>query len=276
MLFLKNWDISKKHPSIKSIALAVFLVLFISSCKTTKQAVTVANNTNNSKSVNEIIKGHQDNFKDFLTLNIKASIKYEDVKNKQNVNADIRIKKDEIIWINVKVFGISVAKAYITPTKVSYYEIINATYFDGDYALISNWLGTNLDFQKIQNLLLGKAMGDINSEKFMISFIDNLCLVSEKNIEAISKQYTFDNTSFLLKQTVINQIAKNRTLDIKYLSHELFENQYFPKNMSIKAIQEKQISIDITYNKIELNQTAPFPFSIPSGYEQIEIKNKLQ
>ena len=46
----------------------------------------------------------------------------------------------------------------------------------------------------------------------------------------------------------------------------------FPKVISIKAKQEKQVSIDIEYNKFEVNQEAPFPFSIPQGYEKVEIK----
>jgi hypothetical protein len=47
------------------------------------------------------------------------------------------------------------AKASITPTSVSYYEKIKGTYFEGDFSALSQWLGTDLDYNKIQNMLLG-------------------------------------------------------------------------------------------------------------------------
>jgi hypothetical protein len=46
------------------------------------------------------------------------------------------------------------AKASITPTSVSYY----GTYFEGDFSALSQWLGTDLDYNKIQNMLLGEPL----------------------------------------------------------------------------------------------------------------------
>ena len=255
----------------KKIVVLLFFSVLISSCKTTKLTSSSANASKDLK-VEQVIEGHKNVLKDFSRLNIKASVRYEDAKNTQNVSADIRIKKDEIIWINIRVFGVSVSKALITPTKVSYYEIINGTYFEGDFALISNWLGTDLDFQKIQNLLIGKALEDIQKDKFLIEIVNNMYLLSEKAPKNIQKNYTFEPGTYLLKNEFINQISENRTLDIKYVSHVAFENMIFPKVISIKAKQEKQVSIDIEYNKFEVNQEAPFPFSIPQGYEKVEIK----
>ena len=257
---------------IQKTVVFLFLSLLISSCKTAQ----IASNTNAKASdktkVEQIVKGHNDNFKDFSTLNIKADVDYEDQKNKQSVNADIRIKKDEIIWINISVLGFSVAKASITPTKVSYYEKINKTYFEGDFALISNWLGTDLDFQKVQNLLLGKALDEISKENFVSQVVNNLYQLSEKKPQDIQKQYIFEAGNFLLKKEIINQVSENRNLEIDYLSHAIVENNFFPKEISIKANQENEVSIAIEYKRFELDKEAPFPFSIPSGYEKVEIK----
>ena len=255
---------------IQKISAFLILLVVITSCKTAQ--ITSNSNASKDAKVEQIVKGHNEVFKDFERLNIKASVKYEDDKNSQNVSADIRIKKDEIIWINISVLGFSVAKALITPTKVSYYEKINSTYFDGDFTLISNWLGTDLDFQKVQSLLIGKALEDINKDKFVMEIVNNMYSLSEKNPKDIQKNYTFDAGTYLLKNELIYQKSQNRTLDIKYLSFVPFENSIFPKEISIKAMQDKKVSIDIEYNRFELNQDAPFPFSIPSGYEKVEIK----
>jgi hypothetical protein len=38
---------------------------------------------------------------------------------------------------------------------VSYYEKIKARILKGDFSALSQWLGTDLDYNKIQNMLLG-------------------------------------------------------------------------------------------------------------------------
>jgi hypothetical protein len=37
-------------------------------------------------------------------------------------------------------------------------------YFEGDFSALSQWLGTDLDYNKIQNLLVGEALDDLQSK----------------------------------------------------------------------------------------------------------------
>jgi hypothetical protein len=39
---------------------------------------------------------------------------------------------------------------------------IKGTYFEGDFSALSQWLGTDLDYSKIQNLL--EALDDLKKE----------------------------------------------------------------------------------------------------------------
>ena len=105
-----------------------------------------------------------------------------------------------------------------------------------------------------------------------MEIVNNMYSLSEKKPKEIQKNYTFEAGTFLLKNELIYQKSENRTLAIKYDSYVPFENMIFPKEISIKATQKKQVSIDIEYNKFELNKEAPFTFSIPNGYEKVEIK----
>lgn len=162
----------------KKISCLLLLLLFLSACKTT-QTVTESN-ANEELAATNVIKEHYNLTSAFKTLNIRANAKYEDHKQSVGVTADIRIQKDELIWVSVKKFGITMARAQITPKKVSYYEVLNGTYFDGNYDLISNWLGTDLDFQKVQNLFLGKALDDLTKEKYIASIVDGLYKVAPK------------------------------------------------------------------------------------------------
>ncbi|CAM4321176.1 DUF4292 domain-containing protein [Flavobacterium terrigena] len=250
------------------------LILFvIVSCKTKK---TVAEQTVSQEAVvdnkaKEVIQKHYLNGLNFNTASIRSSADYSDKKQSLSIGADIRIKKDEIIWINLKFLGIPMAKALITPTRVSYYEKTNNTYFDGDYSILTKMLGTDLDFQKVQNLLLGRPIDNLTKEDFIAEVADNLFQLKSKRKTDVEKLFSFETANYLLKKQFINQISKNRNVMVNYPSFFNQENMFLPTGVSILANQQDQVKIDIEYKKITFNESLSYPYSIPDGYSQIKI-----
>ena len=253
---------------MKSI-LSAFLIVFLIGCKS-KQSVTTAAANENTE-VSKVINGHYKNQHDFKTLNIRANAKYEDEKQSHSMKADIRIKKDEIIWINIKFLGIPMAKAMITPTKVSYYEKINNTYFEGDFSMLSNWLGTDLDFNKVQNLFLGKAIDDLTKDKWVSEVVEKMFKLSLPNSSDIAKEFYFEGANYLLKKETITQASKNRNLEIRYPSFKEEKGMFLPNEINIKASQKNNVSIDIEYKHTTFNENLSYPYSVPSGYTAVEI-----
>ena len=154
---------------MKSI-LSAFLIVFLIGCKSKQSVATAAANDNIE--VTKIINGHYKNEHDFSTLNIRANAKYEDEKQSHSMNADIRIKKDEIIWINIKVLGFPVAKALITPTKVSYKEKINS--------IIKEKLFSFQIIILILFTLIFKIFSNNNILKFISFFMSNILFLEYK------------------------------------------------------------------------------------------------
>lgn len=248
----------------------LLLTLFIFSCKS-KQAIT-AGIASKDATANKIIQEHYQNQKDFKTLNIRATTKYKDQGQSYSVSTEIRIKKDEMIWIYVKMLGFPVAKALITPDKVSYYEKINNTYFEGDFSLISNWIGTDLDFNKVQNLFLGIAIDDLSKKEYVSKIENQLYLLTEKTKTDTEKEFYFEAENFLLKKEIIRQQAQSRNLEIQYPSHQKENGILIPNALLLKAIQKEQITIDVFYKTITFNEDLNFSFSIPNGYESVAIE----
>src|SRR5690606_19315488 len=101
------------------------------------------------------------------------------------------------IWLSAQLLGIPLAKALITRDRVSYFEKIGGTYFDGDYSLISQWLGTPLDFDKLQNLLLGQTIYDLREDRYMLTeSTRGYQLVPSNEAEAIKKMFLLDPQNF--------------------------------------------------------------------------------
>jgi hypothetical protein len=233
--------------------------------------VSVANDENVLTS-EKITQNHYSNKNDFSTLYIRSSAKYKDENNSQNVSAEIKIKKDEKILVSIRFLGITMAKAFITPNEVKYYEKISGTYFEGNYESLSQWLGTDLDFSKIQNMLIGQPIDDMTKGAYSFVMIDNFykLTVNEDNTE---KSFFFDSDRFLLRKQQISQLKKERNLEVTYPNFQDFASAILPESLIIDATQKKgKTNISIDYKAITFNEELSFPYSVPDGYDRIFIK----
>lgn len=258
---------------MKKYIVIVLMVISMISCKS--KAVAVQNNNTEvvAKKDNKVIEKHYDNKLDFSTLYIKANAKYVDEKQSQNVTAEIKIKKDEQILVSVRFLGITMAKALITPTAVSYYEKINGTYYEGDFTSLSKWLGTELDYSKVQNLLVGEALDDLRKGKYTQTIVENLIRLEDEKNNNLKKAFFLDSEKYLLQKEEISQAGENRMLEIKYSDNKVFDQGILPASIEINAIQPKgRTDINLNYNTISFNEELSFPYSVPSGYKKIIIK----
>ena len=250
--------------------LGLILLITLISCKTKK--VVAKTNAKETITSEKIIENHYNNKKDFSTLIIKSSVKYNDDKQSQSVVADIRIKKNEIIFVSIRFLGITMAKALITPDKVKFYEKIGGKYFEGDFTILSQWLGTDLDFNKVQNLFIGQALDDLSKEKYTNTIEDKMYKLENILDANTRKTFFFESDKFLLKKQEITQLSKQRQLQVIYPDYKEFTEAILPNSIRIDAIQEdKRTNINIEYNSVSFNEELTFPYSVPDGYERIYI-----
>jgi hypothetical protein len=241
------------------------------SCKS--KHLLASTGANETISAQKIIDNHYSNKFDFSTLYIKANAKYRDENQSQGVTAEIKIKKNEKILVSVRFLGITMAKALITPESVQYYEKINGSYFEGDYGTLSKWLGSDLDFDKVQNMLLGKALDNLNRSNYKASISEKLYKLVDTKETTTKKEYFFESEQFLVKKQEITQPQQSRRLMIAYPEYQKLEDLFFPLELNIQANHEdKSTTIDVDYKSISVNEEFTFPYSVPSGYERIYIK----
>lgn len=254
------------------------LVLFISTmvgCKPKQLALdsSLKPNENKQGSIAEIVENHYSHKANFSTLYIKSNVRFSDEKQTQNVGAEIKIKKDEQILISVRFLGITMAKALITPTSVSYYEKINSTYFEGDFSGLSQWLGIELDYSKIQNMLLGEAFDDLKAGKYSQLTENQVYSLIDLQSGATQKKYWLDSQKYWLIKQEIEQAEQERKIQVNYADFNESAEGNLPKNILINTFQKKGKSeISLNYNGISFNEELSFPYSIPSGYKRITIK----
>ena len=246
--------------------------LTLVSCKSKSVAVEAAKKES-LISANNIIENYSNNKMEFSTLYIKSNVQYADSKQTQNVTAEIKIKKDEQILVSIRFLGITMAKALITPTSVSYYEKINGSYFEGDFSALSQWLGTDLDFNKVQNLLLGRAIDDLKKGKYTESLVGQTYRLEDASDNNTKRSFFFDANTFLVKKQEITQTAEGRKIQVDYSNTIVYKEAILPSNLLISTFQEKgKTEINLDYTTITFNEELSFPYSVPNGYKRIIIK----
>lgn len=253
----------------KGIILLVFVsVLF--GCKSKAALAELA--ATNELSTKKIIDKHYDSSKNFKTAYIRANTHYKDDKQSLTLSSEIKIKRDEIILISIRFLGITMAKGIITPTEVKYYEKSGSSYFEGDYTTLSNWLGTDLNFEKVQNMLIGQAMDDLRVGKFENTIEDKFYKLKEISTGNTQKAFYFEASNLLIKKQEIDQAIQERKLSVSYPEYKEYNEGALPLKVVIEAFHKKdKTSISLDYKNITFNEDLSFPYSVPSDYERIYI-----
>ncbi len=252
----------------RRILLILTVTAIISSCGSKKDALEIED-----AATSKVVTMHYDNEAEFETLTSRMRLKYQDEERSQSVTVSFRMEKDKTIWLSAQLLGIPLAKALITRDRVSYFEKIGGTYFDGDYRLLSQWLGTPLDFDKLQNLLLGQTIYDLREDRYMLTESNRgYQLVPSNEAEAIKKMFLLDPQSYKATAQQLSQERENRSVTVTYPKYQRVGGQTLPEDIRIVANElGKGTNIEIIMRSVVLNEPVSFPFEIPSGYEEIVI-----
>lgn len=256
-----------KYIFVKLSLLGVFL-LTLGACKSTR---TVTGGEVDSKmSVKNIINNHYTNQPKFKTLSGRVKIDYSDGEESQGVNVSLRMEKDKVIWMSAP---LGMVKAHITPKQVSFYNKLQNEYFEGDFSYLSQLLGTELDFDKVQNLLLGNAVLDLRKEKFTSDVYEGNYQLKPKNAQELFKiLFQLEPKHFKIATQEISQPEKARQLKAKYTYQDISGN-VLPDEIKIVAEEEGDFTtIDLSFRNLELNKPISFPYKIPKGYDKITLK----
>ncbi|PHR70074.1 MAG: deoxyuridine 5'-triphosphate nucleotidohydrolase [Lutibacter sp.] len=256
---------------IKYLKYIFVLSILLTSCKSKK---VVTNTTVMSMSTKKIIKNHYNNSFEKRTIKARLKAKYQDKKTSQNITIKLRMEKDKAIWMSGTILGIPLAKVLITPNRVTYYEKLKKTYFDGDFKLLSNFLGTEVDFEKLQNLLIGQTIFNLKDKRY-ISEVEGVSYLIEpkQQEELFDILFWLNPSTFKVNKQEVRQPIEQKKLTVSYTEYQKISDEVFPKKINLIAIDKtKRTLLDLEYRSVVFDEKVTFPFRIPSGYKEIKLK----
>lgn len=247
----------------------ILIVVLIFSCGTVKKKgiLPVLDSKMKAK---QIIKTHQRQKADFSTLQARLKLELTEDNKSQTHTLNLRMERGKTIWANA---FLNMVRLKITPEKVQMYNKLDRTFFNGDYEIINDFLGIELNFSNLENALLGDALFNpktnaLKSEPNQTSYV----LTPKNANELLQVLYYINPSSFKLDGQSVDQPLENRSLDVNYQSFQAIDAQLFPKSITIKVIEnQKETSLKLNLKSVILNQPLRFPFKMPSGYKPIDL-----
>lgn len=252
-------------------AFLLFTVITLASCGSRK-ALTGSSPVEDA-AVARVVAQHYSNEADFETLQARLKVQFQNAEQNQSLTVSYRMKKDDTIWLSASVIGFPLAKVLITPHSVKYYEKIGGTYFDGDFEFLSQLLGTPLDFQKVQNLLIGQTIYDLRNERYRLTESERGYQLEPAAEDLLKRMFLLDTKNFRALAQQISQKEAARSVTVTYPEYQEVQGRIFPKQIKIVANDAgNNTQIDMEFRSVEFNVPVNFPFDIPSGFDEITLE----
>ena len=220
--------------------------------------VKVAENEEDKVKIDEI---------DFKYLKAKAKVSFKSPKESQNVNVDIRMKKDSLIWMNISALGFSVASALFDKDVVKFYDKFHGEYNEYTYSAFAEKFNFNITYDILQSLIVGNRPFKKNKSRVVRE--NEYYLLKQEQDRVLIDNYIGENKK--LKKLLLTQEDTNNKLTLDFDNFTML-NQYLFPNSSLITVDYKsnedqkmyQTVVNIKHTKVELlNTPLEFPFKVP-------------
>ena len=269
--------------NIFSLLSVLFILLFISSCKSGKNIIS-GSGTLIEKSQEEVLKDVLQAQVDFKTISAKGNIGYEIDGSGKRASAAFKIVKDSMMQVSVRFLGTEVARVTITPDSVYAINRLKKQYVAEDISSLKDIIDFN--YYNLQALmtnhlfLAGKqevSLSDHNS--FDITATDNHYILQAKGKKNLIYNFTVDASDRIVS-TVMSNANKNKekNVTIQWVYNDFIKDPdnklVYPTVMNAKVdAMKKSGSIEISYSKLNINEKGfEINNNISSSYSKKTLK----
>lgn len=207
----------------------------------------------------------------FEQLSAKAKIDFDSKESGLSGTANIRIRRDSIIWVSLSPgLGIEAARVLITNDSIFVLDKVHKEYQQIGLNELSERFDFDINFQLIQAVVLGNLIYPYDREKVVRS-------ASGFTYNQQQGSFYFENiigakTMKLEKLQVTDTVSEN-TFSVNYREFQLVEEQILPfeiaAELRYKDRSKDPTRIDIEYKQAQIEKKPlKFPFNIPQKYER--------
>ena len=269
---------------VLSLFLLVTLAAIMPSCKVRQKTAKVKEEKRpEDKSAPDLQSLIEQNSFKSGSITAKASVKTVSGDGENSFSINLRMQTDSAVWLSISpLLGIEVARVLLTRDSVKLIDRLNNKYAVTDYNYLNDVYRINIDFDIIQGVLTGNLFS-YKKNKFNSVYVEDryyiLSTLSKKKLKRsledidvnkpIVQDMWVDAANYRIIKLSIEDQRTNKSLQTDYSDHRQTEGGLFPFRSNTTVTAEKQLKVDIEYNKLTVNAATDFPFKIPPGFEKI-------
>lgn len=203
----------------------------------------------------------------FNTFSGKAKAKLVVNGNDNDVTLNIRIARDQKIWISITaIAGIEVARAMITPDSLLVVNRLQSVYLKKPFSYVYGYASKQVNFKTIQSLLVGNAIGELLNETATYTPEGNNTAVTG-NLQGLMYKLLL-GADLKVTQTNLSNTAARQSLQVANSVFIQSGNRIIPSQVDILSTAgNNKIQANLRYTKADFDTPLEYPFSIPKSYE---------
>lgn len=207
---------------------------------------------------------------DFEYMHGKARMILRDANKEREVKANIRIRKDSIIWMTFSVIGVQGGKALINKDSITIVNNVDNEYFQFDYAELSKRYNFEINYDVIQAAMLGNLIIPRKESDQVLQ--ETAFFILKQQANNITVDNYINQASKKLEKVELKEPNSANSLIVNYSNFQPMGSKLFPYNGTINLFYKTiagllNTTIIFEYNKAEVgDKELKFPFNIPKKY----------
>lgn len=209
---------------------------------------------------------------DFEYFQGKARMVLRDANKEREVKANIRIRKDSVIWMTFSVIGVQGGKALINQDSITIVSNVDKEYFVFDYKELSKRFNIEINYNVIQAAMLGNPLVK-RTDNDEVRQESSMYLMSQQSGNINVLNYV-NGSNMKIEKVELKEKESSNSLIINYSNFQPVGNKVFPYNGTLNLFYKTvngllNTTIIFEYNKAEVgDKELKFPFNIPKRYDR--------
>ncbi len=206
-------------------------------------------------------------------LSARARITFKDPTQVRKFNADIRMRKDSVIWMRIKKLKVEAFRILITTDSIYVIDRLKKEYYVEDLKLVEEKFNFPGQFQALQTTILGNPYF-FEQQKLSASVANQQYQLTGDSGVRTKSDYFLNGQTYTLEEMAFFDVERNRKLNILLEAYTpVLEGAFqFAHNRQFEVESEEtgDVTIKMKFSKVELNVPKSIKFSISSRYKLVD------
>ncbi len=207
---------------------------------------------------------------DFDYFQGKARMVLRDANKERDVKANIRIRKDSVIWMTFSVIGVQGGKALINRDSITIVSTVDKEYYVFTYSELSDRFQFEINYDMVQAAMLGNPIIPRTHDNDVVQEMSMFLL--KQSAGDVNVTNFVNAATMKIEKVELKEENTMNSLVINYANFQPVGNKFFPYNGTINLFYKTpsgllNTTIIFEYSRAEVgDKELRFPFNIPKRY----------